>query len=284
MIRIRTMTLADLPAAMRLKTQALWNQTAADWRRFLAMQPDGCFVAEQSGGVVATAVACAFGPVAWLAMVLVDGSLRGRGIGTALVRHALAHLDQTGVRSVRLDATPLGQPLYEKLGFEPEYVLQRYEGVLPPASGNWPRHEPSATRAARPEDYPLLCEFDSTIAGADRSKFLVRLFREQPDALRWMGEPSEAAGYATVRLGSDALQLGPCAANGDAGGILLTDAARRHAGKRAVLDVPLTNVAAVALAERLGLEPRRRLQRMFRGLAVGGDATMMWASSGPELG
>ncbi len=78
MILVRTMTLADLPLAMRLKSQAGWNQQEADWRRFLDMQPDGCFVAECAGVAVATTVACVFDRVAWLAMVLVDAAYRGR--------------------------------------------------------------------------------------------------------------------------------------------------------------------------------------------------------------
>ena len=72
MLHIRRMNAADVPLGMRLKTQAGWNQTEADWRRFLAMQPVGCFVAELDGRPVGTAVGCTFGPVAWIAMVLVD--------------------------------------------------------------------------------------------------------------------------------------------------------------------------------------------------------------------
>src|SRR4051794_33231462 len=49
MIRIRHMTLADVPLGMRLKTAAGWNQVEADWLRMLALEPDGCFVAEWDG-------------------------------------------------------------------------------------------------------------------------------------------------------------------------------------------------------------------------------------------
>ena len=55
---------------------------ATDWRRFLALQPDGCFVAECDGRPAGTTVACIFGQVGWIAMVLVDASFRGRGIAT----------------------------------------------------------------------------------------------------------------------------------------------------------------------------------------------------------
>ena len=37
---------------MHLNRQAGWNQTKAAWLRFLAMAPDGCFVAELEGRTV----------------------------------------------------------------------------------------------------------------------------------------------------------------------------------------------------------------------------------------
>src|SRR5947208_710711 len=114
MIRIRLMTEADLSIGMNLKAQAGWNQLETDWLRMLAMQPDGCFLAERDGQPVGTTVACIFDSVAWIALVLVDRTVRGQGIGKALMQHALAFLDEQKIASVRLDATPLGQPLYEK--------------------------------------------------------------------------------------------------------------------------------------------------------------------------
>src|SRR3954447_22763141 len=107
------MTVADIATGVRLKGQAGWNQLESDWRRLLDLQPDGCFVAEIDGAAVGTVTTCRFGPVAWVAMMLVGEAFRGRGIGRDLMLRALAELDGQGVRSVRLDATPLGRPLYE---------------------------------------------------------------------------------------------------------------------------------------------------------------------------
>src|SRR6516162_4176250 len=112
MIHIRPMTAADLPLGLRLSQQAGWNQTTADWRRFLDLQPTGCFIAEWDATPAATLTTCIFGSVAWIAMVLVEESLRRRGLGQALLHHALSFLEQEGARSVRLDATALGRPLY----------------------------------------------------------------------------------------------------------------------------------------------------------------------------
>ena len=72
-MRIRTMTKEDIPAGMRLKESAGWNQTAADWSRFLEASPEGCFVAEIDGRVCGTAATISFEKrFAWVGMVLVD--------------------------------------------------------------------------------------------------------------------------------------------------------------------------------------------------------------------
>src|SRR5262245_55297348 len=104
------MTPSDLPVVLRLRELVGWNQREADVRRILDLEPDGCFLAAVEGQPAGTATTCVFGPVAWIAMVLVDPALRRRGIGTALMEHALAYLERRRVQTIRLDATPLGQP------------------------------------------------------------------------------------------------------------------------------------------------------------------------------
>lgn len=281
MIHVRQMTAADLLLGMRLKQQAGWNQLEADWRRMLALQPDGCFVAEVDGVGVGTTVACSFGDVAWIAMVLVAATVRGQGIGKALMQHALEFLDRRGTRTIRLDATPLGQPLYAKLGFEVEYTLIRYAGVvqaLPAAPGS------DLVQTARREHWPALLALDAQVNHTNRAKFLTQLFAENPEAVRYVKRGQEVAGYLTVRPGCNALQLGPCLADSTAGPLLLADAGRRHAGQHVFWDVPEQHRGAVQLAAALGLQAQRPLVRMCRGASVQEDFQRLWASSGPELG
>jgi len=278
MIRIRTMTHDDIPWAMRLKDQAGWNQTETDWRRFLEMEPDGCFVAEWDGQAVGTTIACILGSVAWIAMVLVDQEWRGRGIGKALMSHALNFLDARKIPSVRLDATALGKPLYERLGFVVEYELARYEGV--PQGGATSR----ALEIVNEQDWPQLIQLDRETTGADRSKFITRLFLEQPESVRVVRSAKLFVGFAAGRQGTRAWQIGPCLSIPDAGADLLADAVHRHAGRQVFLDIPVQNQAAVKVAQKLGLTVQRHLVRMYRGKPVHERTDHIWASSGPELG
>jgi len=47
----------------------------------------------------------------------VDPEYRSKGIGTRLLERAIAYLDKREIKSIKLDATPQGKPLYEKMGF-----------------------------------------------------------------------------------------------------------------------------------------------------------------------
>jgi GNAT superfamily N-acetyltransferase len=277
-VHIRTMTTDDLALGLALSRQAGWNQTAADWLRLMYFEPEGCFVAELDGSAVGTTTTCVLGRVAWIAMVLVDENHRRRGVGTHLLGHALDHLDDRQVPTIRLDATHLGRPVYEKLGFVAEYELARYQGIAPSCPVSLPIAE------AASEAYPDIIEFDKVITGANREKMLIRLFDEFAQNLRIMRREGGIEGYVTVRPGANAVQIGPCVAATGAGPGLLCDALGRCEGKRVLVDMPLDNSDAVKIAESSGLKIRRRFTRMCRGERVYDKVESLWAGSGPEKG
>jgi len=276
---IRRMTAADIPAGMRLKAQNGWNQLERDWQRQLDLEPEGCFVAELAGHVVGTACACIFETVAWVNMVLVDQEHRGSGIGTSLTRHLLAWLDERRVPSIRLDATPLGRPIYEKFGFGAEYELTRYEGV-------WPAQASSTEGVAvvAVGDVADVIRFDRQITGAPRGKLLTYLHKQsQTDLLLVRGDIA-LAGYAAFRPGARAHQIGPCLGAADACRRLLTAIAQTLQGYPVFLDVPCANAEANAFAAALGLSAQRKLLRMGRGVRIHDEHERYWASFGPEKG
>jgi GNAT superfamily N-acetyltransferase len=273
------MTIADIPSGMRLKEEAGWNQVEADWQRLIELQPDGGFVAELDGRTVGTVTSCRFGCVAWVAMMLVEQAHRGRGIGRALMVRVLNELDGQRVASVRLDATPLGRPLYETLGFREESTFERYQGCFP--QGEPTTLSDSVLPATSLEG---VLELDRRVTGTERGGLLRRLLDDNPGSLRIVSSGAEVQGYLMSRPGSRAMQLGPCIASEAAGPLLLSDAARRNAGASVVIDIPEGHRAARALAESLGLSRARQLIRMGRGRRVAEDLSRLWASAGPEKG
>jgi GNAT superfamily N-acetyltransferase len=272
------MTLADLELGLRLSRQARWNQLEADWRRFLELGGAGCFVAELDGVAIGTTTTCIFGSVAWIAMVLVDVAARRQGVGSALLKHALAFLDERGVRTVRLDATASGQKVYEKLGFEPEYPLTRYEGTAMQAGTRCLTEEATAAMISE------LIELDHPMTGTNRSRLLTRLFEETPEAFRVLHAAGKLEGFITVRPGANATQIGPCVASAQAGPILLAEALNRCAGQAVFVDVPCDHVRAVTTLEAGGLKPQRYFMRMYRGERILDHVEGLWASAGPETG
>jgi len=278
-LRIRGMTVADIPLGMRLKEQAGWNQVEGDWRRLLDLQPDGCFVAELDGIPAGTVTTCRCGRVAWVAMMLVDESFRSHGIGRALMSRALDDLDSAGIHTIRLDATPLGRPLYESLDFEAEATFAKYLGVLPPADG-----PPRPIEKRVPEVIEGLTALDLHVTGTDRGRLLLRLAEEYPDSLRVAIEAGDIVGFLLARPGSKARRIGPCVASVLAGPRLLVDARRMYAGEMVTIDIPIDNAPAVAMAGSWGLGVSGFLSRMGRGLRVKEDFNKLWASAGPEKG
>jgi len=273
------MTGADIPTGMRLKNQAGWNQVEADWRRMLDLQADGGFVAELDGAAIGTVVTCRFGPVAWVAMMLVEERVRGRGIGRALMVHALDDLDARGVQSVRLDATPLGRPLYESLGFAVETVYTRYQGIVSAAE-----RVPGLTSVHFHDVLERVRALDRDVTGTDRGRLLHRLAEEHPRALQVVANEGGVTGFLMSRPGSHARQIGPCIADGEAGPRLFAEARQRYAGESVFIDIPDGNAPAAAAATAMGMTPGRLLTRMGRGPRVVEDLTRLWASAGPEKG
>lgn len=56
--------------------------------------------------------------------VRVEPHYRGRGLATALTREAIAFLKDLKCRRIRLHASPLGRPIYERLDFVPTNEMQ----------------------------------------------------------------------------------------------------------------------------------------------------------------
>lgn len=277
-IVIRRLTYADIDAGLRLGAQNGWNQRDADWRRQLDLEPEACFAAEADGQVVGTACACVFEHVAWVNLVLVDQMWRGKGIGTRLMRYVLAYLDERGIPSIRLDATPLGQPVYEKLGFKVEYTLTRYDGtgaVKPPWA---PEIE-----VARHSDLSDIAELDRAITGTPRAKLLHHLLGARDGKLLVARRANTLAGYAGYRPGAHAWQIGPCM-GGPTECIMLLHTIMLFVGQRTFIDVPQGLEESNAVVVGLGLKRQRTLTRMGRGPRIHEDLKRMWCSFGPEKG
>jgi ribosomal protein S18 acetylase RimI-like enzyme len=271
---------------MRLKEIAGWNQTAADWNRFLEASPEGCFVAGLDGAVRGTATTIRFeNRFAWVGMVLVDPEYRSRGIGTKLLERAIRHLDDLDVPTIKLDATPQGKPLYEKMGFVSEYEIERWI-LRRPSSGIMQAPGKHFSEPLSEACWNSICHTDREIFGADRGSLLKSLHENAPELTTVIYKPGELSGYAFGRRGSLADHLGPWAAtNENASRQLVETFLARSSRETLIVDCLKSNATACNLLKSLGFTFSRPLTRMYRGSNdYPGRPEQLCAILGPEFG
>jgi GNAT superfamily N-acetyltransferase len=242
---LRTLHAGDLPDLMALKEAASWNQTEDDWLRCLRLEPDGCFGIEADGTVAASATVIRYGSdLAWIGMVLTRPEFRGRGFARRLMERAIEY---AGSRTIRLDASDQGQPLYESMDFVPECPIER-----------WRRNPgPSPARPAVLPRPAYDSAVDRAVFGADRSALLADLAR--------LGSASFEGAYAFARPGAAAAFFGPCVSDSaGAAEVLFRWFVGQNADRPAVVDLFPHHTAATTIAAGLGFAPFRRLMRMVR--------------------
>lgn len=284
-MQLRAMTKQDVPVGLRLKDLAGWNQTASDWNRFLDASPEGCFVAEENGVVCGTATTiCYENRFAWIGMVLVDPEHRKCGVGTQLLKKTIEYLDQQKIPTMKLDATPQGRPLYEKLGFVNEYEIERW--VLKRSPGTPTRTARSAFAPLTEAELELIFGMDQRAFGADRSFLLRSLHDETPQFAISDWTNAVLQGYAFGRRGSFADHMGPWMATAkNSAERLLEEFLTRSSRATLVVDCLKANAAAGELLRAHAFVFSRNLTRMYRGPnAYAGNPASLCAIVGPEFG
>jgi GNAT superfamily N-acetyltransferase len=281
-MEIRLLDERDIPRVMRLKELARWNQTEDDWRRLLKLEPRGCFCASVDGRLVGTTTTTTYGgELAWVGMVLVDPEFRRRGVATRLMRAALDYLEGR-VAAVKLDATPDGRPVYERLGFEVESSVERWAGT---ARGDRREAGRETLKAAERAE---LFALDREAFGADRAKLIEALLADARAApVAAAGADGRLSGYALARRGSSATYVGPLvAADAEQAARLLDGLLGQLAGERIYVDWNRNFEKGGELLSARGFVKQRDLLRMSYGARGAGAASSssVFAIAGPEFG
>ena len=303
------MTLADVPLGMRLKAIAGWNQREADWR--LLLEAGDGFVALVDGLPVGTATVVTYRTAgvspapriadvssalrttdvspaqhfSWIGMLLVDPAYRRRGVGTALLRAAIAHARPCG--PIYLDATPQGEPLYASLGFKSVGSLVRMGRSYQLSVSSCQLSVVSSQVTAINEDMlAAVARFDAPVFGASREAVLHMLWRNAPQQAQCVIRERKLMGYCLGRSGSDTEQIGPLVADDvDTARALLLAALEAVTGHAAIIDVPVRQEAWRQLLTEIGFVERRPFTRMVLGEpATAGPPGKQFAIAGPEIG
>ncbi len=244
---IHLLAIGNLDGALALSASAGWNQRLDDWRMLLRLAPAGSFAAIAEGRVVGTAIGIDYGGFGWIAMMLVDSAYRGRGVGRRLLEAAMGAVPSD--HPIRLDATPLGRPLYQRYGFEDEAMLTRHV-----VSAATPRNQSSHVRRLTAADLKTVTGQDYEVFGGNRGEVLEWALDNAPLYGHVVQSGTGLAHYCLGRQGRLFDQIGPVVAGDDDIAQALVSAALAAAGDRPVaVDAFDTHRAFGAVARRLRL-------------------------------
>ncbi|MBS7704711.1 GNAT family N-acetyltransferase [Chelatococcus asaccharovorans] len=262
----------EAAAGLALSDAAGWNQTADDWRLFLAMA-DVFAARAPDGPVVATAALLPYASAAWISLVLVHADWRRRGLATALMRHCLDVADQRSL-TCWLDATPAGATVYEQLGFRPAGELVRLRRKAAGLS------KPDTPRGCGAGDVAALVAADAAAFGFSRAAVLTEMAGRAGSQLYRKGEA-----IALVRDGRKARQLGPILAPDEARATALVDDILAGEAGELVIDLAADRGVLRAHLIARGFVEERPFLRMLRGAHhVAGIGEEFMAGAGPEYG
>lgn len=272
---LRLLRAADLRGAMELSRLAGWNQTQDDWEMMLRLAPQDCFAIEADNQIAATTtLLCYENQLAWIGMVLTRPEYRRRGFAQRLMETALKRAADLNIESIKLDATPQGQPLYKKLGFKTEQIVERwfYDGSSPHLGVG------SLTSSFQySSQYSLETDLDAF--GANRSTVLQNLSSRNLSC-------AVTDAYCFSRSGTRSRYLGPCVAQTQKAARVVVEHTLRESSAESgwFWDLLSENKNAIQLAEEFGFGPQRRLERMVLGNSLSKNDEMVYAIAGFELG
>ncbi len=211
--------------------------------------PQGCLVKRIKTVPVAFITTLRYRRSGWIGNLLVRPEQRRQGIGAELMKKAVEALKDAGVETIWLTASPLGKPLYEKLGFKEIDRIDRWIGenftVTPPPG--------------RQEISDDMVTLDATGWG-DRRELLLTSLGVEGNAIK--GEDA----FMITRTVSGAQQIGPLAGTAPAAVTLLERyLAPAVGGERICLDIPRGNRVMGSYLERKGLTCSGATVLMYQG-------------------
>jgi GNAT superfamily N-acetyltransferase len=273
---IRAMSRADLERAVDWAAAEGWNPGLNDAEAFYAADPGGFFAGVLDGEMVASISLVAYDArFSFLGLYIVQQPHRGKGLGLKLWQEALA---RHGTPLVGLDGVVAQQENYKKSGFQLAYRNVRYRGAV---AGKASARLVAADRVP----FDRLLAYDRQFFPAPRPGFLGPWIKPADGNALVAIADGEIAGFGVIRACLAGLKIGPLYASTErvAEELLIALAATAR-GDTIYLDVPTPNVAAIRLAERLGMKPVFETARMYTGAQPDLPLTRLFGVTSFELG
>lgn len=265
---IRPMSRQEAGLAVEWAAREGWNPGLYDMDSFYQADPEGFLLGLLDGQPIASISVVKYGDdFGFLGFYIVTPSFRGQGYGLRLWQAGMARL---AGRNVGLDGVVEQQDNYRKSGFVLACQNVRYEGRV---AGDL--SEPDGIVAFPGLPFEAFAVYDRDFFPADRTRFLCAWLAQPGLVALGIRRGHQLAGYGVIRPCRSGYKIGPLFADDAtlAERLLQALLARATPGALFYLDVPSVNAAAVALAERWGMQVVFNTARMYTGrppsLAVG---------------
>jgi len=289
---IEVMSEEDLQTVLEWAGREGWNPGAKDAAPFRIADAGGFFAVRGDGGALMAGIsAVRYGDTyGFVGLYICAPEFRGRGHGTAVFRHAMAHLEG---RTIGLDAVPAQQATYTNYGFVFAHQVVRFGGEIatssPPTAGGG--EDDGVDALMLKEHINLVVAFDAEHFPVRREEFTRAWLATPGHIVRTVITDGVVKGYGVLRPCVDGAKIGPLFASSAEVAELLARALAAAAAPtsasatvKIMLDVPAPNKQGVELAETLGLTEMSKTGRMYRGPAPKLPLDRIFAFTSLELG
>ena len=272
----------DLDFADRQKEREGWAASREQFKLYLEHDRNGCFVAMADDQPVGMVTTTSFGPSAWIGNLIVEPDFRSRGIGRALMEHAIDQLRERGATTVRLEGDPPGIPLYRKLGFVDEFESCRLN--LPESKERPTMNDPTAEPMTT-DDLDEVAALDTEIVGPNRRRFLeLKFFAAELALVQRRNARIVASLLASPTNRGFRISPGVALEPEDAR-CLITAAISAASGRPVLIGLPALNTDALDMLAEMGFEKGASSLRMRLGPAIdAGDPTRVFAIASGAAG
>lgn len=265
-LAIQPLTAKDVESAAALQPDG-WGDILAPIRFYSTSpfcRPLKAMIHDQ---VVGIGTAIIHGSTAWLAHIIVAKNHRNAGIGAAITQSLIDLIRSMGCETMLLLATPLGEPVYKRLGFnvEGKYVFLDH--------GNLPAPAKNKNIIAFDQRYrQAFLDFDKRVSGETREK----LFNDHLTKSRLFLQEGEITGFYMPTLGD-----GLIISNDPIAGIELM---KHRWNVNKMFCLPLDNVEGINFLEKHGYKRIREASRMTLGRKINWDGSKIYSRIGGNLG
>lgn len=262
--QLRVMTADEAPAVVNLMQKIGWNHPVEQTKQYIIWGGEGSFCLSFDDDIVTTAIALKYSQrLAWVGLVVSNPDYQRRGFARRLMNHVMHYLSD--VDSIMLDASTLGFPLYDSMGFQSLYKINIYTGA--------PQHfKPSpAIRPMIVTDVPIIIDMDSEVNGVPRPQVVNGLFESSKGFVAT--DVGTITGYTFVKTHLDTLRLAAWNAQDAATAeslLQLGSTLAAEGGYIYHINIPEPNNRANDMALRHNLTNERYVTRMVYGKAPPG--------------